>query len=88
MSIEQIKKLLDDQFNEYKYTNLSTEEATNIVFQDDVIERYLIESGLSDEEITDYIELNDLRDLQHDLIAKMSSCIWNYMFHKQFNRRN
>ncbi len=63
--IDEIKKLLKEQKSDMQEMNLTDDEINNYVFGDgDIVERYLKENSISE----DSINLEELRDLQHDMI--------------------
>jgi transcriptional regulator with XRE-family HTH domain len=69
---DQIRALLEAQKNDIKEMNLSPDEINNFVFgEGDVVEQYLNDNNISEDDIN----LEDLRDLQHGMIAQLSGCI-------------
>jgi len=66
--INEIKALLEAQKTDIQAMNLTSDEINNFVFGDgDVVEQYLNDNNISE----DNVNLEELRDLQHSMIASM-----------------
>lgn len=74
---QQIDKERTDIFNsdDFQMSMFDRIHVANMVFQEDIIESTLRRFELDDDEVTNFIEEYDLRDIQHDLMGEICTKI-------------